>query len=278
MLLIRSSLACFLLTITIMCNHQVTGDAFASSNSTLSGTFNETASLTNQDLLEWNKYDVAINATANHLEQIATQAGYAMLLLFFILSVGVSLGIGMNYLTSRPSFDPDDPEVQEPSGESTPTHSATLRSAKEANRKLIKKQSTRAENRYEYWTKEQNLSGILAGFTISGLVFILAIEKSSVLQATIEFFLIAFILEMLAFLCYRIQTHMGYEYFATLMQFGGAIALINGFLVFIVEKSIGANTTIPWTIVAVFTVGYIGYLLFIILNLMAYVNEMRRYN
>ena len=274
----RLTIACLFLIVVSITNSQFIVVTFGTSIPSANGRFNNTMSLTNEDVLKWNNNQTSVTSTRYQMETTVTQAGYLMLILFFLISVGVALAIGGKYLAARPSYSPYDPRIQQRNESSSPLNGALSAAEVVDEKKLIKKQYTRAEKRYEEWTKEQNFSATLAGFTISALVFILAIEKSPVLQSTIEFFSIAFILEILAFLCYRIQTYMGYEYFATLMQFGGSLALINGFLIFIIEKSISTNTIIPWTVVSIFVIGYIGFFIFIILNLKNYMTAMWTYD
>lgn len=119
-------------------------------------------------------------------------------------------------------------------------------------------QRTNNEDPYEEWYKELTLSSTLAGFSITALVFVLAFQELATVQRMVEFFLIGFVLEMLSFVFYKYMVRVAYDYYATVFQFAGLLAILNGFFVFILQKMSLSPT--------IFIIMIIGYTLFFILG------------
>jgi hypothetical protein len=132
---------------------------------------------------KWNQTEAMPNVSGEELEGIIVEAGYTMLIVFFIIYILVGVW-GRRYLTSKPS---EQPPKRDNSGAVLAAASEDISEAEKNKRRLEMLQSE-----YKSWEREQDFSTILAGFTVSGLVFILAIEKATLLQRTIEFLLYRF--------------------------------------------------------------------------------------
>ncbi len=135
-----------------------------------------------------------------------------LLIVFLFLMVFVVYGIvnRNRYLHTRPQQNSKDP-------------------TQPRNKEELKEE-------FEEWYREQTFSATLAGFSLTALVFILTLVDLNNLQRMIEFFSIGFILEMLSFLSYKSMTRRGYEYFGTVFQYSGLLAMYSGFFVFFIHK------------------------------------------
>jgi hypothetical protein len=136
------------------------------------------------------------------------------------------------YLATRPRQNLSDPTKQRDEGE--------------------------ALEEFNEWHREQTFSATLAGFSLTALVFILGFEDVSNLQRMVEFFVIGFTLEMLSFLSYKYMIKRGYEYFGTVFQFSGLLAMYSGFFVFIISQSMFSGV--------MFVIFMGGYVVFFVLS------------
>lgn len=125
----------------------------------------------------------------------------ALLVVFLFLMVYVVFGIlnRNGYLATRPRQNPSNPTKQRDNSE------------------VIEE--------FNEWHREQTFSATLAGFSLTALVFVLGFEDVLNLQRMVEFFVIGFTLEMLSFLSYKYMIKRGYEYFGTIFQFSGLLAM-----------------------------------------------------
>jgi hypothetical protein len=57
-----------------------------------------------------------------------------------------------------------------------------------------------------------------------------------------------------SFLTFNILTRTGYQYFAFLFQFAGVVSLLNGFLLFIIERF-----GLSFDNILIYSLGYIGF-------------------
>lgn len=125
---------------------------------------------------------------------------------------------------------------------------------------------------YQEWTNEQNFSAVLAGFTLAALTFVLTIQQESASLQTIEFFSFAFIFEMLSFMSFKYRVLRAFDYYGTLLQFTGLLALLNGFFTFITAKNFSA------VILLAYGMGYLGFFCLSVVQLKAYIDTMKDWN
>ena len=196
-------------------------------------------------LTEWEK----------SIGDIVAFASLISLILFIIFFLIVGIIDGLDYLRSRPGTSPESKTQLTAAAIVTLSTTAEI----EANKK----------KEHEEWKKEQDKSALFAGFSLTALAFILNIETSYMLYRTIELFAAAFILQLISFLLFRLKVNRGIEYYGTVTQFAGFLALLNGFFVFTLEK-----THFSGIIILLFSISYIVFFIIIGLNMKTYETDM----
>jgi hypothetical protein len=130
----------------------------------------------------------------------------------------------------------------------------------------------RLKQELEGWKREQDSAALLAGFSLTALVFILALEDIPASQITVEYFAIAFVMESIAYLSLRIMENRVYDYFGTWLQFAGLLSLINGFFIFTTQSIFDS-----YVITVVFVIGYCTFFFLSVMNMRVYISEMHEY-
>jgi hypothetical protein len=130
--------------------------------------------------------------------------------------------------------------------------------------------TSKLDDVYEEWDKEQNLSSVLAGFAVTALTLVLSLQNLKQQIWLVQFFTLAFVFEMVSFVAYKYIDKRFYEYLGTLLQFAGLLSLLNGFTIFII-KEIGLTSIL----IVAFTIGYIGFFVLSSKQLNTYISSMR---
>jgi hypothetical protein len=125
------------------------------------------------------------------------------------------------------------------------------------------------------WNRELNFSGVLAGFALTALTLIIALNVSNVTNRIhiVEFFLFAFIFEMLSFISFKYMVKTFYDFLGTLLQFSGLLALLNGF--FLINITI---IGLSHALLFAFFIGYLGFFILCSKQLNTYIYSMKNYN
>ena len=188
-----------------------------------------------------------------------------ILVLFIMRFLIISIIYRKGYLTSSPDQDPNKPNTagcNKGKGDNL-----TSSPDQDPNKPSINSKPKSQKDEYEEWYKEQNFSAVLAGFSLTALVFVLGFEQLHHLQRMVEFFFIGFILEMLSFLLYKYMVRRAYEYYGTVLQFAGLLSILSGFVVFIIQTMIVSPVIIVTILGA-----YIAFFILVLKQLGAYVN------
>jgi hypothetical protein len=126
------------------------------------------------------------------------------------------------------------------------------------------------EEVYEEWIREQNFSAVLAGFAIASLTLVLSLDNLKQEIWLVQFASFAFILEMISFISFKYMDKRFYEFLGTLLQFAGLLALLNGFMIFII-KEIG----LTYILIIAYFIGYLGFFILSSKQLNTYIYSMR---
>lgn len=127
------------------------------------------------------------------------------------LFIGIGFTLGKNYMKSNPSKGKDQQGIQ----------------------RLLDEHG-----------KSETISLTLAGLALTGLVFVLQLEEPSLsteIESLTAFFSIGVILEIASGLFYRHLYKQSYPFLGFVFQYGGLLAIFNGFFSYLTAKFQGSS-------------------------------------